>query len=441
MGTLRGAPGAAKTIASNSGWLLAHTAIRMAISLVTAVWLTRYLGPESFGLYSYVIALVMIFVAVSSVGMNSLVTRELVERPDDRNSILGSALAVRAVGSLIAVIILVAVTFALHPDADYRVALIVFGSVLFFQPLGVVSLFYEAQTRSRYVVFVNLGAAIAYLAAVAVFIALDLSVTWFLGARLFEVIVIQIGVVGVFAFHGYRPTKMRLVPSQARSLIGEAWPLVASAVGAALYLRIDQVMLGQLTTAAEVGFYAAAARLSEIWYIVPGLIVASAFPYLLKLREKSPERYPTRLQQLYDLLFWSGFGLAVVTTLAAPWVIDLLYGAEYAPSSSILRIHIWAGVFIFMRAAFSKWLIAERLLTFSLVTQGAGAIVNILINLAFIPLWGGIGAAWATVISYAAASYFALWIFPPTRPAAGMMTKTIGAPVRYMRHAGRTSHG
>jgi len=426
-------PHSLRVMATNSGWLLTSTTIRLIVGFLTTVWLTRYLGPSAFGLYSYVIALVMIFASVASVGMLSLVTRELVEQPDSQHRILGSAIVIRVIGALVAAVALALFALAVHPDMNHRIGLLIFGLVLLIQPLEVVSLFYESRTQSRYIVWVELIASTFYLALVAAFIVMELDVRWFLVALLVQEIVVQVGALAIYTRHGYRPTGWRFDTTRARRLVGEGWPLVLSAVGAALYLRIDQVMLGQMSTAAETGTYAAAARLSETWFVVPGLIVASAFPYLLRLRQTEPGQYARRLQQLYDLLAWLGIGVAVALTIAAPWLVSLLYGPEFGASSTILQIHVWGGVFIAMRAAFSKWLIAERLLLFSLVSQGAGAIVNIALNLVFIPSWGGVGSAWATVISYAAASYLALLLSSRTRPAAAMMTRTINAPWRYWK--------
>jgi len=420
-------------MATNSGWLFTRAVLRLAVGFITAVWLARYLGPESFGLYSYVVAFVMIFVGVSSFGMVTLVTRELVERPDASNRILGSALAIRCMGSLAAASVLLVLAVLLHPELDQRVALIVFGVVILVQPLDVLTQFYEARTQSRYVVWVQLVAAALYLVFVAAFIYLELGVVWFLFARLGEAVLAQVGVLVVFAAQGHKPTQWRLDPGHARRMVTEAWPLALAAIGAVLYLRVDQVMLGQLSDAYEVGIYAAAARLSEVWYFIPGLIVASAFPYLVQLRSRDRVSYATRLQHLYDILAWLGLAVAFVIAVSSPWLVSLLYGDEFAESSVILTIHVWAGVFVFLRAAFSRWLIAERLPMFSLVTQGTGALVNILLNFALIPLWGGIGAAWATVISYAVAGYIVLWLFRATRPSAVMMTRTIGAPVRLLQ--------
>jgi O-antigen/teichoic acid export membrane protein len=434
-------PAPVSRMAANGGWLGVGTVLRMGINLVAGIWLTRYLGPASYGLYAYVLSFVLIVASMGSAGMSSLVTRELVERPDDRRQILGSAIALRAIGGIVGAGVLVVAAFAFHQDADYRIGLIAFGAMLLLQPLEALSYWYEAQTRSKYVVISQLVASGVYVALIASFMAAGRSALWFLLARLAEFVLIQLGVLAFFAFHGGRPTELRPQRERSVRMASEAWPLVLSAVGATLYLRVDQVMLGRMTSDAEVGIYAAAARISEVWYFIPLLIASSAFPYLLRLREDDVERYRQRLQQLYDLLFWLGLSIAVVIALGAPFIIHLLYGDPYSASAPILRVHVWAGVFIFMRAAFSKWLIAERLLVFSLVTQGAGAVVNILLNLVLIPRFGGIGAAWATVLSYAAASYLALMLFRSTREPALMMTRAVLAPLRLGTPVGAPTGG
>ena len=79
-------------------------------------------------------------------------------------------------------------------------------------------------------------------------------------------------------------------------------------------------------------------------------------------------------------------------------------------SANILSIHIFATLFIFQRAILSKWLIIESYYKFSLMSHGAGAISNIILNLLLIPTYGGIGAALATLFSYMIASFLSLGI-------------------------------
>jgi O-antigen/teichoic acid export membrane protein len=191
-------------------------------------------------------------------------------------------------------------------------------------------------------------------------------------------------------------------------------------------------MLRWLVDAEEVGIYSVAAKLSEAWYFMPTAIVASLFPKLLELKKSDEGQFKKRLQQLFDMLYGIALALAILITFISGPVIDFLYGVEFSKAAVILSIHIWAGIFIFMRAAFSKWILVEDAITFSMFTQGAGALVNVLLNFVFIPMYTGTGAAIATIISYATASYFSLLFYKKTRPIFFMMTKSLLSPFRYL---------
>jgi len=134
---------------------------------------------------------------------------------------------------------------------------------------------------------------------------------------------------------------------------------------------------------------------------------------------------------MYDLLFMLALAVAILVMLVAVPVIDLMFGGAYQAAAQILIIHVWAALFVFMRALFSKWLLIENLLEFSLITQGLGALSNVVLNYWLIPLYGGVGAAYATLISYAMASYLTLFLHPKTRPVFWVMTRSIMSPLRY----------
>ena len=109
----------------------------------------------------------------------------------------------------------------------------------------------------------------------------------------------------------------------------------------------------------------------------------------------------------------------------------ITFGEAYQNAAPILIIHIWAALFIFMRALFSKWIIIEDVLIFSVISHGAGALLNVALNYLLIPHYGGEGAAYATLFSYATSSYLALLLYSKTRPTFWMMTKSIFSPLRY----------
>ena len=209
------------------------------------------------------------------------------------------------------------------------------------------------------------------------------------------------------------------------SLFQQGKWLLLSGVAAALYLKIDQVMLANFHDAKQVAYYAAAAKLSEFWYVFPLLIANAYNPKLIQLKKMSAKRYQTFLLLILSFMVAAAILISLMTYVIATPLINFIYGSEYHSSATILSIHILASLFIFQRAIFSKWLIIESNYKFSLMSHGTGAISNILLNLLLIPHYGGIGAAWATLLSYMIASFLSLALTKQTREFMMLMNSAM----------------
>jgi len=192
-----------------------------------------------------------------------------------------------------------------------------------------------------------------------------------------------------------------------------------------IYMKIDQVMLGNMTSSVVVGNYATAVKFSEIWYFFPVAICSSCFPAIIQAKKHSSQKYYLKLQQLYDLMVGIALLIAIPVTFCAKPLLIYLLGAEYADAGTILAWHIWAGIFVFLGVARSKWLMIENLTIFNFATTGLGALTNIGLNLWLIPHYQGIGAAIATITSYAIAAYFSCIFYPPMWKTGRMLTKSL----------------
>ena len=131
-------------------------------------------------------------------------------------------------------------------------------------------------------------------------------------------------------------------------------------------MKIDQVMIKEMMNAEAVGQYAAAVRLSEVWYFIPMVITASLFPAIINAKKKNENLYYLRLQRLYDFMAFMAIAIALPMTFLSDWIVELLYGAQYNQAGSVLVIHIWAGVFVFLGVASAKWFLVENLQMLSL---------------------------------------------------------------------------
>lgn len=406
----------------------------MGLLMVVSIFVARYLGPENYGILSYAISLASLFAIATHMGLSGLAVRELVNQPDEHEELMGTIFGIKLTGGIIAMVAFLAFIFATGDinEVEFWVLLVVSGTILL-KPFEVFDFWFQAKVKAKYSSIVRAISTIILSAIKIGLVVLGAQLLAFAGAYLFQAILITILFVYFFkkeANISLKKWKFKLL--RAKELLGQGWMIMLGAIFAMVYIKIDQVMIRWLVDAEEVGIYSVAAKLSEAWYFIPTVIVASLFPKLLELQKKDEAQFKVRLQHLFDFLFVMALTLAIIVTFISEPAINLLYGVEFGKSAVILSIHIWAGLFIFMRAVFSKWILVEDAIAFSMITQGSGALVNILLNLILIPLHAGIGAAIATILSYAMASYFSLFFYKKSRPIFWMMTKSLFFPIRYI---------
>ena len=191
----------------------------------------------------------------------------------------------------------------------------------------------------------------------------------------------------------------------AKKLLVRSWPLILSGFMIMIYMRIDQIMLGEMVNDYEVGTYSAALKLSEIWYIIPTIVCNSFFPSIIEAKKLGEATYLKKIQNLFDILFFISFGIAVIVGIFSDNIINILYGDQYKDAAIILSIHIWTAVFVFLGVGSSNFFIIENLQIKTFTRTALGAVINIVLNLVLIPKFFAIGAAVATLISQFLSSY------------------------------------
>lgn len=416
-------------------WIMGDKIANLIVGFLVIVIMARYLGPEDFGIFSYAISVVALFSAAGHIGLSGLVVREIVKKPDERGVILGTTLGLKFIGMALGytLLLIYGIIYEGVSSIEFTV-LAIAGVVLLFRPFDVIDFWFQAFVQARYVTYARITGLAVSSVLKLLFVLLGFSVSYFVVANLIQAIAVTLAFLYLYKLKSnLKVSEWSFSWAKAKDLFSQGWVVYLGSIFAVIYLKVDQVMIRWLEGSEAVGIYAVAAQFSEAWYFVPVAIVTSFFPKLINLKEENPEQFNKRLQQLFDLLFIMALGVAVVITFLSDWLVIFFFGVSYGDSASILVIHIWAAIFIFMRAAFSKWILIENALVFSLITQGAGALVNVLLNYLLIPRFGVQGAAYATLISYAFASFLSLIIYSKTRPVFIMMLKSIFSPFRYSK--------
>lgn len=425
LATLRQRKGLRESLA-NISWLSGDRIVRMLGGIIAGTAVARYLGPGQFGLLNYALAIYALFNVISNLGLDYLIVRELALEPEEEGEILGTGFLLKAAASVLTTTAAILCALILSP-ADRRitwiVAIVSVASIS--QALDVADFFFQAKIRSRLSVvprnIVFLLASACRIVAVVLRRPL-LDFAWIAGL---EVLLAELGLALAYLRMRRVTPRWTAVRSRAIGLLQEGWPLMLAAVMYTVYMRTDQVMLGRMAGASASGEYAAATRLSEIWYTIPAIICNSVMPRILKDRESAPLIYRGRMQQLYNLLVLLSVGLALATTLVGPRVVTLLYGERFHAAGGLLTVQIWSSVFVFIGTAGAGQLVHERLTRLELQRCIFGAIVNVALNWWWIPRFGVLGSAYATLITHAVTSYFADAVNLSTRSMFHMKTRAL----------------
>jgi O-antigen/teichoic acid export membrane protein len=412
--------------------------MRFLLVTIVGFWVARHLGPIQFGAFNYGLALVGMMALVAELGLEGIVRRELILQPHQGNSMVVTVSLVRLGGGSVAYAIIVASGFLGWVTAEEHRLLVVLGLMLFQPALMVSDLWFQARLGSRFTVLAQLVALGVGGTARICLIVNDAGLLAFAWVLILEA---MIGVTVLWALawreglsFRWRAFRFRL----ACRFLREAWPMMLSGFAVLLYLRLDVIMLLHQVGQEAVGIYSAAVRFTEIWYFVPVALAVSVLPALLRTRERDHEEYMARLQKFYDLNAGLAYGLALPLSLAAPWLVNLAYGPAYSASASVLMLHVWSSVFVFIGVARGQFLVNEGYTYFYLAATMAGLVINAGLNWVMIPRFGPWGAALATLIAQAVAGWLSSYFFAPMRATAQMQTRALFVPFRwyhYLRNA------
>jgi len=414
-----------KRYLANTSWIMGHRVLSMVVALFVGVYVARYLGPERFGLLSYAGSFVGLFTALATLGLDGIVVRELVKTPERSDELLGTSFWLKAGGAILMWIgIATAIPFT-HNDTQTNILIIIIAFAVIFQAFNVIDFNYQAEVKSKYVVYARLVSLVISSVTKLVLVWFAAPLVWFACVFLLDAVVLAIGLTAMYLKNTGKVWYCKWKWQTAKELLKDSWPLLLSGVMVSIYMKIDQVMIKEMLDAEAVGLYAAAVSLSEAWYFIPVAITSSVFPAIINAKKQSEELYYQRLQKLYDLMVWLAVAIALPTTFLAPWVIRVLYGNAFLPAAGVLSIHIWAGVFVFLGVASGKWFLAENFIRLSFYRTFLGAIGNVIFNLILIPILHINGAAIGTLLANLLAAYFFDSINLQTRKNFLMKTKSL----------------
>ena len=409
----------------NSGWLVGEKIFTMALGVFVIAVVARYFGPENFGQLNYAMAFVALFTVLSTLGLETLTVKSIVDKDYNEGTILCTSLFLRVFGGIVLTIIAVIIIRLIEPkDQNLHVLVLIMSFTMVLKSMEVIEYWIQAFQKAKISSIIRMSSYV--ITAVLKIILVIFKGNLIHYALIYMIDAVIIGSALMISYYKIRddisPWKFSL--NYAKSILSQSWYLILSGLMITLYARIDQVMLGSmLPTKTELGVYSAAVQIAELWYFVPMATIISFKPVIMNKKKINEKSYMKSVQLLYTIVAWIGIGFSVFILLFSKLIVSILYGAEFLKAASILSISVWAGTFAMLGSARSIWLICEGLQKYSMGYVGTGCITNVILNYLLIPTLGGYGAAVATLASQITVALIAPSFFKETRVSSIMMLK------------------
>lgn len=390
-----------KKIATNAGSLFINSIFRYLTSSIFVVILARYMGKTAFGKYSMAFALPSMLLFIPRMGFQKFITREIANQNAKGSYILGNVLFLQFLLSIVAMLVLIGLSFLSYHDNSIRLLIFIAGiSSLIISPIKNSSYgVFQGYERMSWIPLCDslANSFVTIISIIAVLIGRGL-LTILLLNLLGSIISSSISLAVV----NYRFNTVKLywdLKFWKRS-IKISGTFALSDLFSSVFTYFDVYLLSQIKGNEVVGLYSAASKLILSLSIIPGAIMSAIFPNFARMHFENSIYISKTFEKSVQYLAMIAFPFGVGITLFAEEIITLLYGEQYYPSIQILRILSWVSVITFINWPLYDLLDATNRQNKNLISCSLCSASNVIFNLVLIPHYGAIGAAIAFVGAY-----------------------------------------
>jgi polysaccharide transporter, PST family len=403
-----------KSLLRYGGFVLSVTTARVVGTILTAAtfpFLVRRLGVDSYGLWSYVVAVCAFTGLLANPGLTSYAAQQVAARREAAFETVSDVLILRILaGGVAAVAVLVVASFEVRQDVRFLIKWYGVASVI----TSALSLDYLLSSLELFHVqsFISIAQQSLYAAGIFTMVRTPKDVIWVPVSILASAFLTSL-IGWTFLWRaGYR-FRFSIAPRRWAAILVPSLHYAASTFMSTLYHRSGHVAVRWYLGEHALGLYAGAARLADVLRNFLSITQTVLMPRMA-LRANSAERIPRLTRIAASVLVWFGVPLSVGGMVTAPVVVPWLLGAQFQDA-----VHAFQWVALYVITAPAAVLFSGTILYAMgrhrdyFVSTLAGAVAAVVLYFILTPLFGIAGACVAYVLGEFGVALYAFWRCPP----------------------------
>ena len=420
-----------KQVFKNAKWIIACKIVQSALQFVVGMLCARYLGPSNYGLINYAASITAFAMPIMKLGFDAILVYELVNPPEKEGEIMGTSLILNVLSGFICIIGVTSVASLMNfNEVEAIIVCALYSLSIIFAALEMIGYWFQYKLQSKYSSLTMLASYVIVSAYKIFLLATQKNVYWFALSH-----AIEFGIIGITLSYIYTKKsgqRFKFSFDRAKSMLNRSKHYIFSSMMIVVIQNTDHIMLTAMQGKSENGFYAAAITCVSIFQFVYVAFVDSFRPMILSKKNENIAEYQNNISRLYGITLYTAILQCTVFFVLAELIIHILYGNDYVNSVPVLRALVFYFVFSVMGLVRNVWILAEEKQKYLWVINLSGALLNIILNAAMIPLYGAVGAAVASLITQFFANFVLGFIIKPLRVNNKLMLHGINP--KYILH-------
>lgn len=377
----------------------------MILPLITAPYISRVIGAEGIGIYSYTYSIVNYFILFAMLGLNNYGNRSIAAVRDDKEILSKTFIEIyslQLITSMSMVFLYILYLFIGNCE-NKNIASI--QLIFIISTLLDINWFFFGLEQFKLTVTRNTIIKILTVICIFIFVK-DESGLWLYtfimaGGTFLSQLVLWIFVHKYVSFQ--LPTWKGVISHFRPNLV-----LFIPVIAISIYKIMDKIMLGSMTSMIEVGFYE---NSEKIVNIPMGIIAALGVVMLPRMTNLTANGNSDKAKQYIEIslkfIMFLSIGIAIGLFAISSNFIPLFFGEQFKGAISVVSILSFTVLFIsWANVIRTQFLIPQQKDKIYIISTGIGAIINVIINLLFIPMYGAVGAAIGTIFAEASVALY-----------------------------------
>lgn len=386
-------------VASNALWIIFGRIVQSLFALVIGMLTARYLGPSNYGLISYAGSIVAFVVPIMNLGFSNVLVQEVTNHPEEEGEIFGSSILLSLCSAIACIIGVTVYTFWVdknEPITNYVVML--YSIMLIFQAFELIQYWFQAKLLSKYMSIASLIAYVVVAAYKIILLVNKASVFFFAISNSLDYLLIAILLFVIYRKLGGQHLSFSKIT--AVRMFSSSKHYIVSSLMVTIFAQTDRIMLKLMINETAVGYYSAAVTCAGLTSFVFAAVIDSMRPSIFAHKKMEDiQGYERGIELTYSIVIYLALAQSLGMCILSKYIIAILYGLDFQPSVSALRIVVWYTTFSYMGSVRNVWILGEGKQRYLWILNLGGAMANIALNAVLIPLMGVNGAALASLIT------------------------------------------